>query len=192
MSNNGHFSNNPRTEWVSDPGQDRDMVLLRDFSYTDPEGKVWDAPISSKINGASIPMPLWSTVGSPYTGDYRNASIVHDVACQKVKTAADRKAADKMFYFACLAGGCSIPQARMLYLGVRVGAWASLKTGVLSKLAPKNLLFRLSSVPRLPEELLMRETFNHIAGKFSKLKEADDFAKLESMVDEELKQVTGL
>ena len=192
MPNYGQFSDNPQTEWVSDPGQDRDMVMLRDFSYTDPDGKVWDAPVSSKINGASIPMPLWSTVGSPYTGDYRNASIVHDVACQKAKTVVDRKAADKMFYFACLAGGCSIPQARMLYLGVRVGAWASLKTGVLSKLTPKNLLFRLSSVPRLQEELLMREAFNHIAGKFSKLKEADDFAKLESMVDKELMQVTGL
>jgi len=38
----------------------------------------------------------------------------------------------------------------------------------------------------------MREAFNHIAAKFSKLKEADDFAKLESMVDKELEQVTGL
>lgn len=192
MSNYGRFSDNPQTEWVSDSGEDRNMVLLRDFSYIDPDGKVWDAPVSSKINGASIPMPLWSTVGSPYTGDYRKASIVHDVASQKAKTVVNRKAADKMFYFACLAGGCSVPQARMLYLGVRIGAWASPKTGVLSKLTPKKLLFRLSSTPRLTEELLMRETFNHIAGKFSKLKEANDFAKLESLVDEELKQVTDL
>jgi hypothetical protein len=192
MSNYGRFSDNPQTEWVSDPGQDRDMVLLRDFSYIDPDGKIWNAPIRCRVNGASIPMLLWSTVGSPYTGDYRNATIVHDVACQEVKTPADRKAADKMFYFACLAGGCSVPQARMLYLGVRTGAWASLKTGVLAQLVPKNLLFRLPSVPKLPEELLMRETFNHVAARFAELKEADDFAKLESIVDEELRHATGL
>lgn len=52
MPNYGHFSDNPQTEWITNPVKpDRDMKLLRDFSYTDPEGKVWQAPVGSEING---------------------------------------------------------------------------------------------------------------------------------------------
>jgi hypothetical protein len=99
MANYGRFSDNPQTEWVTDSGgPDRDMKLLREFWYEDPNGKRWTAPKGNTINGASIPRPLWSTVGSPYTDDYRNASIVHDVACDQANTPDKREAADKMFY----------------------------------------------------------------------------------------------
>ncbi len=120
---NGSFSANPRTEWLSDGANpDRDMKLLEDFTYTDPDGRAWKAPKGAVINGASIPQSLWSIVGSPYTADYRCASIVHDVACND--PSIPRAKADRMFYFACLAGGCSRTQARILYLGVRIGAMA--------------------------------------------------------------------
>lgn len=124
MSNNGSFSDNPKTEWLVDPGSmDRDMKLLEDFWYIDPSGKKWLAPKGSIINGASIPASLWTAIGSPYTGDYRRASIVHDVACDD-KTIS-RKDADNMFYYACLAGGCSYQQTYVLYAGVCLGTWAS-------------------------------------------------------------------
>ena len=71
MSNHGTFSGNPKTEWlVNASEEDRDMRLLEDFDYTDPDGRVWPAPKDSIVNGASIPRPLWSTVGSPYTDGY--------------------------------------------------------------------------------------------------------------------------
>jgi hypothetical protein len=188
MPNNGHFSENPQTEWITNPAEpDRDMKLLRDFSYTDPQGKVWEAPAGSEINGASIPRPLWSTVGSPYTDDYRNASIVHDVAVSKDITPLQRREADKMFYFACLAGGCPVPQARALYLGVRIGSWSAQKVDFLSKLVPENLLFRLPTTPKMQEEILMRETFNDVFMALAKLDKSDDFEKLEALVDAELK-----
>ena len=111
MSNHGSFSGNPKTEWLSDASNpDRDMSLLADFSFTDPDGKVWTAPKGSVVNGASIPQPLWSTVGSPYTDDYRRASVVHDVACNT--PGVPRKTADVMFYHACLTGGCGALQAQ--------------------------------------------------------------------------------
>ena len=183
MPNNGHFSENPQTEWITNPVEpDRDMKLLRDFSYTDPQGKVWKAPAGSEINGASIPRPLWSTVGSPYTDDYRNASIVHDVAVGVV----NRKTADKMFYYACLAGGCSKPQARLLYLGVRIGSWGTEKKGFWEKLKSKNLLYRLRSQPRMDEEIKIRDTFERVRVKLDALKETDDFDKIEALVDAEL------
>ena len=129
MSNHGSFSGNPKTEWLVDKsGADRNMRLLEDFLYTDPDGRKWPAPSGSIIDGASIPRPLWATVGSPYTDDYRRASVVHDVACDS--PTIPRKDADVMFYHACIAGGCSFLQAKLLYAGVRIGAWTS------SSLAP--------------------------------------------------------
>jgi len=131
-----HFSGNPKTEWLTDKdGPDRNMRLLENFFYIDPDGKKWDAPKDTVVDGATIPQPLWNTVGSPYTGDYRRASIVHDVACVNAARAADymgeRKKADQMFYHACVTGGCSEPQASILYAGVRVGAWS----GALERLS---------------------------------------------------------
>ena len=109
MPNYGTFSGNPKTEWLADTlGVDRDMQLLEDFAFTDPNGRVWPAPKGAVVNGASIPRPLWSAVGSPYTDDYRRASVVHDVACNT--PSVPRKEADVMFFFACRAGGCSASQ----------------------------------------------------------------------------------
>jgi len=118
------FSGEPSTVWKTDSGTDRTMELLEDFWFRDSHGAVWEAERGSVIDGASIPRPLWSLVGSPYTGDYRRASIVHDIAC--VAAGHDngaRRAADRMFFDACRAGGCSRREAIILYIGVRIGAW---------------------------------------------------------------------
>ena len=132
----GTFSAEPQTEWVSGTraAPDRNMTLLRDFAFTDPDGRVWPAPAGSVIDGASIPQFLWSHVGSPYTGCYRRASIVHDVACDNV--AVNRSEADSMFYHACRAGGCSIPDAWTLYAGVRIGAGFSAKQLKIAAVRP--------------------------------------------------------
>ncbi|BCS53643.1 hypothetical protein GSbR_07600 [Geobacter sp. SVR] len=62
----GSFSGNPKTEWLTDSNDgDRDMLLLEDFWYDDPDEKRWMAPVGSVINGAGIPRPLWATIGSP-------------------------------------------------------------------------------------------------------------------------------
>ncbi|MGR9086627.1 MAG: DUF1353 domain-containing protein [Gammaproteobacteria bacterium] len=192
MPNYGYFSDNPQTEWITNPDEpDRNMKLLRDFSYTDPDGKVWLAPSGSEINGASIPRPLWATVGSPYTDDYRNASIVHDVAVSHDLTKSERRAADKMFYYACLAGGCSIPEARVLYLGVRIGSWSAHKIDFWSRLIPKNLLFRLPTTPKMQEEILMNEIFHDMFREITKLDQTDDFEVLEALVDKGLDKPFG-
>ena len=178
--NYGSFSGNPKTEWLSDPARpDRDMKLLEDFSYTDPAGRKWPAPEGSIVNGASIPRPLWSTVGSPYTDDYRSASVVHDIAVED--TAVNRKEADKMFYYACLAGGCSLKQASLLYVGVRIGSWASDKKW--SRLFTKEkMLFRLPG-QKMNEEAEMLELFDKLHRAVAPVAEAMTFDQLEKMVD---------
>ena len=81
-NNHGSFSNDPQTRWITDDGApDRNMEILERFSFVDPKGREWVAPAGTVVNGASIPRALWTVVGSPYTGDYRRASIVHDKAC---------------------------------------------------------------------------------------------------------------
>lgn len=121
------FSGNPKTEWITDSkDMDRDMRLLEDFHYTHKKKK-WPAPKGSIINGASIPRVFWSLIGSPYTDDYRMASIVHDVACEP-DSGESRRDADKMFYEACRDGGCGLIQARILYIGVRIGSFIGRKS----------------------------------------------------------------
>jgi hypothetical protein len=103
---------NPQTEWFDD----RKMRLLEDFVYVDPNENPWLAPKDSEIDGASIPQPLWSWIGSPFTGKYRNASIVHDVACDKKDK--PHYAVHRMFFDACLAGGVPEKDAMQLYYAV--------------------------------------------------------------------------
>jgi len=72
------FSGTVKTEWLDDG---RDMRLLETLTFTDAIGQVWEAPVGSIINGASIPKILWSVIGSPYTGKYRRPTVLHDVYC---------------------------------------------------------------------------------------------------------------
>ncbi len=188
MAGYGCFSGNPRTEWLSDLGApDRDMRLLEEFSYTDPDGRVWAAPKGGVVNGASIPRPLWATVGSPYTDDYRNASIVHDIACDDPNVA--REDADKMFYFACLAGGCTLPQAALLYLGVRIGAWAS-EVKKWRPFSRAELLYRLPGQREASEATLFAK-YAAIAVEIGALGETPSFAQVDALVRAGLTDPTG-
>lgn len=111
--NFGRFVGTVKTEWI-DP--DRKMRLLDDFVYVDSVGVDWRAPKSSVIDGASIPRLLWTLVGSPFTGKYRNASVVHDVACDA--RLRPWEAVHRMFYEACRCGGVDEQMAKVLYAGV--------------------------------------------------------------------------
>ena len=184
MSSYGSFSGNPKTEWLTDgAGPDRNMSLLEGFSFTDPDGKPWPAPKGSVINGASIPQPLWATVGSPFTDDYRRASIVHDVACNT--PGVPRKAADVMFYHACLAGGCGFLQAKILYAGVRIGAWGSKSLTALSQ-SKEAYLFQGTLGPS-PESNFMQSKFTQISREMEQLPDVPSIAQLDSAVRKHLK-----
>jgi hypothetical protein len=103
-----------RAEWLDE--DHHSMKLLEDFSYVDSKRVEWIAPKDSVIDGASIPRWLWTVVGSPFTGPYRKASVVHDVACD----AKSRPWLDvhRMFYEACLCGGATEIQAKVMYAAV--------------------------------------------------------------------------
>jgi hypothetical protein len=112
----GRFVGEVDTTWLPDG---RMMKLNKDFAYSDPNHKVWLAPAESMINGASIPRAFWTLIGGPFEGQYRNASVVHDVACEEKKEPSDD--VHKMFYFACLCGGVSESKAKAMYYGILLG-----------------------------------------------------------------------
>ena len=59
----------------------RQMTLVEPFAYVDPRLARWPAAAGSSIDGASIPRAFWTVIGGPFAGEFRNASVVHDVAC---------------------------------------------------------------------------------------------------------------
>jgi hypothetical protein len=180
MSKHGIFSGVPKTEWLTNVlGEDRDMRLIEAMSFTDPNGRLWLAPANSVINGASIPRALWALVGSPYTDDYRRASVVHDVACDT--PGVDRKEADVMFFHACRAGGCGPIQARVLYAGVRLGAWSS-KNLPTESLSRDRILFRAKMSTPVLEESFLQAKLAQIAESMEALPDEPTIEQLDEVI----------
>lgn len=187
----GEFSGEPQALWLTEDGtEDRKMRLIEDFWFRDPRGKKWGAHKGDEVDGASIPRALWTLLGSPYTGDYRRASIVHDRACVTAgSNPAKRRAADRMFYYACRAGGCSIWQATLLYIGVRIGAilpyvdaWQG--AAATSPAGPR--------IRRTEAEDQLERDFQRIADRVLAGGEVDDPNELEKRMDAALFAVAGL
>lgn len=115
------------TEWLTQEPE-RDMKLLEPFAFRDARGKLWSVPAGAIINGASIPQAAWSAAGSPYTGNYRRASVVHDHYCD-TKTES-WESVHRMFFDAMIASGVGEMQAKIFYAFVYAGGprWKSFVT----------------------------------------------------------------
>jgi hypothetical protein len=110
----GHYSGYVEARWENDG---RTMTLLSELRYTDPNGVVWIAPAGSVVDGASIPRSLWSLMGGPFEGKYRNASVLHDVSYdQKTRPWSE---CDRMFYNAMRCSGVSAVEAGTMYYSLR-------------------------------------------------------------------------
>ncbi|MEA3292361.1 MAG: DUF1353 domain-containing protein [Pseudomonadota bacterium] len=114
----GQFDGEVVAKWCRDPNQpDRNMVLMEKLTYVDPKGNSWVASEHRKINGASIPDALWSAwLGTPFVGDYRRATVVHDIACDD--RAEPSAAVHKMFYYAMRCDGVPKFRAVPMYVAV--------------------------------------------------------------------------
>src|SRR5213596_905374 len=106
----GYYDGEPVTKWNPDG---RTMTLLTELRYTDPNGNLWVAPIGSIVDGASIPRYLWSVMGGPFEGKYRNASVLHDVAYDEHKR--PWQDCDRMFYYAMRCSGVSVAEAKTMF-----------------------------------------------------------------------------
>lgn len=174
----GKFSGFPLTRWKGE----REMELIEEFIFTDKKQKEWCVPVGAILNGATIPKSLWSVIGSPYVGCYRRASVVHDYFVGEGDNPdvsfKDRRLADKMFFQASRAGGCSWNQAAMLYIGVSVGSWNS-----KSKTKSRGGLESLSSAD---EDALIVEKFDTVKEKCQGSIDDENFDALEMLVNQEI------
>ena len=116
----GQFIGEVITKWEREADRkDREMSLQEDFSYIDPAGLDWMARRGRKIDGASIPPVFWGRqLGAPFVGDYRRASVVHDIWCQD--RTRDDIATHRMFYSASRCDGVSRTKGYLMYAAIRL------------------------------------------------------------------------
>jgi Protein of unknown function (DUF1353) len=147
-----HFEGRVVVEWLSNVTPERDMRLLEPFAFVDDAGKRWHVPAGAIINGASIPQSLWSLAGSPYTGNYRRASVVHDYYCDKRSEPWEQ--VHRMFYAAMIAGGVSELQAKVYYAAVYAGGprWTTFALKNLEGVDQVIMVPQTTSVPPQVEE----------------------------------------
>ena len=106
-------------KWLVEPGPDRTMELIEPFAFVQANGVEWKVPKGEKVDGASIPQVGWTVFGSPYTGDYRRASVVHDHYCRvRTRSSADTH---RMFAEASVTDGVDQVTAGILYTAVLLG-----------------------------------------------------------------------
>jgi hypothetical protein len=146
----GTFSGRVVAEWLV-PTTDnaaRDMRLVEPFAFRDSSGTDWNVPSGTIINGASIPQILWSLAGSPFTGNYRRASVIHDHYCATKER--PWRAVHRVFYDAMRADGVGVKQAKIYYAAVYGGGprWSP-----IAGAAPGAPKFTVAS-PRFSEESL--------------------------------------
>jgi hypothetical protein len=140
----GYYSGAPVTRWESDG---LGMTLLSELRYTDPKGVVWIAPIGSKVNGASIPRSLWSFMGGPFEGKYRNASVLHDVAYEQ--HARTWQECDRMFYNAMRCSGVGAIEAKTMYYSLyRFGRHGEFAIKRAKRVKPSEAVPQTEELPR--------------------------------------------
>ena len=90
-------------------------------------------------DGASIPKFVWSIVGSPWTGRYVQAAVVHDVLYHNIGYFVcyhnhnryifnlTQKQSDNILLHGCKILGVPTWKRYVIYYGLRVGGWVSWK-----------------------------------------------------------------
>ena len=94
----------------------RNLELTHPFSFTDPNGKLWTAPVGMVTEGASMPQAFWSIIGGPFEDKYREASVIHDRYCDD-KTEPWEKV-HLVFYQGMRARGVGSIKAKIMYAAV--------------------------------------------------------------------------
>lgn len=93
------------------------MTLVQPFAFVTSTCTRWTVPAGATVDGASIPSLLWSMVGGPLEGLYRDASVVHDWYCSiRIEPSDD---VHRVFYDAMIASGVDKDKALSFYWAVR-------------------------------------------------------------------------
>ena len=108
-----------------------DRLYRLNDPITADDGRLITAKAGYITDGASIPRFLWALVGSPWTGYYTRAAIIHDLLCERRcyddGTPISRADADYIFFQICIADGERPIKSIVLYIGVRIGGLSGWK-----------------------------------------------------------------
>jgi hypothetical protein len=129
------------------------MKTVQDFGFLDADGRHWPVPPGTSVDGASIPKAVWSLLGRPWEGKYREASVVHDYHC--TVRSVDWQSVHRMFYRAMLVSGVSERRAKLVYAGVYFAGprWENIDSArpsqpaVPTQTAPGDILYALCRDP---------------------------------------------
>jgi hypothetical protein len=160
------------------------MEVQQPFGFIDARKRKWEVPAKYRTDGASIPRALWSIIGSPFTGNYLAAAIVHDFYCDL--KSRDWRDVHSAFFDAMIANKVDSVQAKVMYYAVyRFGPrWVVDKhftcpPGVACQLAPGGKATHVREVnvtPVFDEAEFRREMLEIEAGtlSLSKIRSAAD------------------
>lgn len=98
-----------------DPGH-TEFKLLANYTYVDPIYGEITVPQGTVVNGASIPKEAWDIIGGPWSGRYRNASVIHDYLCEIY--AYDSETVHRIFYNAMKADEVPFFKRNLMYYSV--------------------------------------------------------------------------
>lgn len=101
-----------------DPGH-TEFRLVEPYVYIAADGRRFTVPAGAIVNGASIPQPVWSWIGGPWSGAYRNAAVLHDFMCEQPSISSEQTHA--LFLEAMLASGVEPRIARVMHRAVLLG-----------------------------------------------------------------------
>ena len=117
----GRFHGQVVTVWLDSSGEDRRMRLHTetDLSFERSSGEIISALPGLEFDGCSIPVWAWPLIGSPFTGKYRKAAVIHDTVCfAKDRTARE---AHLLMRDMCKALGVGRFRATLIYWALLVG-----------------------------------------------------------------------
>lgn len=123
----------------------RRVRLAKAFGFCDARGKRWPVPAQAVVDGASIPQVLWPLMGGPFTGKYRDASVVHDYYCSV--RLEPWQAVHHVFYEAMRVSGVSEVRAKLMYAAVYFAGprWSDMDSinTKLSRVDNRGLFFQI-------------------------------------------------
>ena len=171
----GSFDGPIVMEWLEHQGPDRKMRVAKAVTFRDRNGKEWTVPEKAIIDGASIPQFFWSLFGSPFVGDYRRASVIHDHFWKG--ESETWRAVNRMFYDAALAGGTPQIKAKAMYAALLLVTirWEWLETTAFDGGEVEKTLVEVA--PSTVSEEQFREIEKWIKSEAPNLDEIDEYVK---------------
>lgn len=112
----GEFLDKLSGEFIVDAKPRPSFKVGTDFRFKDPNSLLWSTPAGTEVDGASIPVFFWSSIGGPFDGPYINASVIHDYYCRtQERTMHDTH---RNFYYGMRASQVPEWKAKLMYWAV--------------------------------------------------------------------------